>query len=183
MKKLLIGSFVGAIILFLWQFLSWGPLGVHNSYYKYSPKEDSILRYLSTQFSEDTHVMLPGLNPSLSEEENAKKWENNKGKPWAFITYHAQFEENMTQSMIRGFLVDFVIVLLLIWILGKMSDLSFRDVFTSCLGLGLIIWCFTSYMGEIWFKTPSSIVRADLIEALAAFGLLGVWLGFWLRKN
>lgn len=59
MKKTIIGSLVGAIIMFLWQFLSWGPTQLHRPAQDYTPKQDSILSYLNSQFSEDGSYFLP----------------------------------------------------------------------------------------------------------------------------
>ena len=52
MKKWLIGSFVGAILIFVWQFLSWTVFQLHEAEAKYTPAQDSILQYLNTQFKE-----------------------------------------------------------------------------------------------------------------------------------
>jgi hypothetical protein len=47
MKKWLIGSLVGAILVFLWQFLSWTILPIHSGEAKYTPAEKEILTSLS----------------------------------------------------------------------------------------------------------------------------------------
>ncbi len=53
MRKSIIGAIVGGIIIFLWQLLSWGVLNLHEAQQKYTPKQDSILAYLGTQFNDD----------------------------------------------------------------------------------------------------------------------------------
>ncbi len=42
MKKTIIGAIVGGIIIFAWQFLSWGPLNLHEAQQQYTPKQDTI---------------------------------------------------------------------------------------------------------------------------------------------
>ena len=72
MKKTLIGSLVGAVILFLWQFVSWTAAELHRPAQAYTPKQDSILQYLSTQFTEDGTYFLPTYPDGASMEEQQK---------------------------------------------------------------------------------------------------------------
>src|SRR5882762_8086239 len=88
MKKLVIGSLVGGLLIFIWQTLSWAALNLHHASQEYTPKQDSILSYLNTQFSEDGSYMLPNYPPGTSREEMEKQMESRKGKPWAQIQYH-----------------------------------------------------------------------------------------------
>jgi TM2 domain-containing membrane protein YozV len=69
MKKTIIGAIVGGIIIFLWQFLSWGVLNLHEAQQKYTPKQDSILAYLGTQFTEDGAYLMPTFAPGTSRDE------------------------------------------------------------------------------------------------------------------
>ena len=47
MKKQLIATLVAAIILFVWQFLSWSLINVHSAEMSYTSKQDTILNFLS----------------------------------------------------------------------------------------------------------------------------------------
>ena len=49
MTKAIIGSIVGGIILFFWQFLSHTILNLHKGAEQYTPKQDSIMAYLKAQ--------------------------------------------------------------------------------------------------------------------------------------
>lgn len=42
-SKTIIGALVGAILLFVWQFLSWGAINFHAGEQRYSVQQDSIL--------------------------------------------------------------------------------------------------------------------------------------------
>jgi len=46
--KVLIGSMVGGLILFFWQFLSWGLLNIHGSQMAYTPLESQVLECLKS---------------------------------------------------------------------------------------------------------------------------------------
>ncbi len=181
MKKTLIGAIVGGILLFVWQFLSWTMLDLHRPANEYTPKQDSILQYLNTQFSEDGSYMLPTVPAKASMEEFEKMSTEATGKPWVQINYHKSLQNNMVSSMIRCLSIDIVILLLLCWMLGKMGPQGFGTIFAVSLAIGFINFFASPYTNHIWFQIRD--LNAYLIDAVVAWGLVGVWLGWWLRKK
>ena len=181
MKKI-IGAIVGGIIIFAWQFLTWGPLNLHKAQQQYTPKQDSILAYLGTQFSEDGAYMLPTFAPGTSKDVMEKQMKEMEGKPWAQVMYHKSMPgmNAMFMNMGRSFLVDFVVVLLLCWLLGKITSPSFGTIFMGSVGTGLIVFLNAPYMLHIWFGSYD--LNAHLIDALVSWGVTGLWLGWWLRR-
>ncbi|MFZ1453702.1 MAG: hypothetical protein WAT20_13435, partial [Ferruginibacter sp.] len=104
MKKMIIGALVGGIILFIWQFLTWGMLNRHEAQQRYTPKQDSIMAYLNTQFSEDGAYMMPTFAPGTSNEEIEKQMKALEGKPYAQLIYHKSMPgmNKMFMNMGRG---------------------------------------------------------------------------------
>ena len=47
MRNQIVATLVAALILFIWQFLSWGLINIHASEMSYTPKQDSVLQFLS----------------------------------------------------------------------------------------------------------------------------------------
>ena len=81
MKKIIIGSLVGAILLFAWQSLSWMVMGIHDKAMKHTTAQDSILSAMSG-ITEEGQYMLPSLPPGSSHkdmEEYMKKMKANPG--------------------------------------------------------------------------------------------------------
>jgi hypothetical protein len=105
------------------------------------------------------------------------------GKPWASITYHKSYKDHMVMSIIRGFLVDFVIVLLLVVLLTKGGLPKFAGVFTGCLAVGVITFLWGPYMEHVWYDAPWGKIRGDMLDAVVAWGLCGLWLGWWLNRK
>jgi hypothetical protein len=70
MKKWVIGSLVGAIIVFAWQAISWTFLGIHAGEEKYTPAQDQILSTLNAANLEDGMYMLPNAKPGASMDEH-----------------------------------------------------------------------------------------------------------------
>ncbi|MBL0882410.1 MAG: hypothetical protein IBJ16_03500 [Chitinophagaceae bacterium] len=181
MKKTLIGSVVGAIILFLWQFVSWTAAELHRPAQAYTPNQDTILQFLETQLPEEGSYFLPGFPDGTSMEEQEKLTEAAVGKPWAQIAYHKSMDMNMGVNMGRGLAINIVILLIVCWIFKQMGSPSFATILSASLCIGLIGFFNISYTNHIWFQTRD--LMANLIDAIVGWGLTGLWLGWWLRRN
>jgi hypothetical protein len=181
MKKALIGALVGGILIFIWQTLSWAMLNLHHASQEYTPKQDSIMSYLNTQFSEDGSYLMPNYPPGTSREDMEKQMGANKGKPWMQIQYHKTLDTNMGANIFRGLVLDIVMVALLCWILLKISIPKFSTIFIACLLTGLIVFMNSPYTIHIWY--PKADIMVHLEDALVSWGLCGIWLGWWLSKK
>lgn len=176
MKKQLIGTLVGAIILFLWQFISWGMVNFHKAEQQYTPNQDKILEVLSENLTEGEYF-LPGVPPGTPMEEQQAMQEKMMGKPWATINYHPEFEMNMRMNMLRGFLIDLIAAFFLCWILLKFGNLNFMDAVIAAVMIGLIGYLTITYLNSVWFESNTI---GYLIDAIGAWVLVGAWLGWYL---
>jgi hypothetical protein len=183
MKKWLLGSIVGAVLLFIWQFISWGVTGMHDGEYKYLPQQEQVMNTLTSVIKEDGQYMVPRDAPGASKEEHEKAMQEMVGKPWAVIMYKTSYENKMVSSMIRGFLVDLVIVLLLIYVLRRRNDLSLGSTYMATLAIGFIAWLWHPYTEHIWFQTPVAIITGALLDWIVAYSIVGLWLGYWLKRD
>ena len=180
---MIIAALVGGIILFAWQFLTWGALNLHEAQQRYTPKQDSVMAYLQTQFSEDGAYFMPNYPPGTSRDEMEKQMKTNEGKPWAQVVYHKSLPvmNKMFMNMGRSLLVNIFIVWLLCWVLTKIPSPSFRTIFIGTLGTGIIIFLHAPYTMHIWYD--SFDLMAHFVDALVAWGVTGLWLAWWLRRQ
>ncbi|MFT3844754.1 MAG: hypothetical protein QM725_06865 [Lacibacter sp.] len=181
MAKVLIGSLVGAVLIFLWQFASWTILDNHRPQQQYTPNQDTILAFLGKHINGDAAFFLPTTSQNATREEMEATMKSSIGKPWAQVFYHKEMKDNMVMNMIRGFAINFVIVLLFILIMGKVTENSFTNVLLSSVGVGLIVFFNSPYTIHIWYETFD--VWAHLFDAVVAWGLVGLWLGWWLNRG
>lgn len=184
MKKAIIGSLVGAIIIFIWQFLSFALINFHRPAQQYTDKQDAIMSFLNNQGLKEGGYIMPTSPETASSSEMEATMKAYDEKPWARIEYHnvaKNSTSDMIMNMVRGFLVDFVMVLLFCWLIGKMAAPSFGTILTSALFVGLIAFLFEPYTGTIWYKFFD--IWAYFLDAIAAWGLTGLWLGWWLRRG
>jgi hypothetical protein len=183
MKKWFIGSLVGAIIIFGWQFLSWGLLGIHDGAFKYHPAQDSIVNFLSSTITEEGAYMLPTAAPDATQEQHQELMKNLEGKPWASVIFHKEFHFEMARPMIRGFLVDLFLVFTLIYILTRGGVPTPIRVVAGSTAVGLFTFLWGPYTGHNWFQLPMEMITGDLIDGIVAWGLCGIWLGWWLNRK
>ena len=181
MKKTIIGALVGGIIIFIVQTLSWVILNVHSKSQAYTPKQDSILAYLSTQELKSGQYLMPSAPPGTPMDAQTKYLSDKVGKPWAILAYHKTYKDNMMINMLRSFVVNIVVVLLLCWILLKIPAPSFGTILLASLFTSAIVYLNSNYTYHIWYETPGQL--GYIIEYAAQWGATGLWLGWWLRRK
>ena len=177
MKRLLIASLVGSLILFAWQSLSWTALGIHNGQIAYTDKQDDILKALADSGVQPGFYFLPTVAPG---GDSQAVMDAALGKPWARLSYFESLENNMGMNMFRGWVISFASAFLLAWILSQMAGLSMKTAVISGLSVGMIAWMMVTYQESIWFETDA---MPQLLDAFIQWGLVGAWMGYYLPKT
>ena len=184
MKKAFVGALVGGIIIFIWQFISFAAANFHKPAQQYTDKQDEIMSFLSSQGLKEGGYVLPIAPESASHEEMEQQMKNSDGKPWATIQYHDEAQNSMNDmlmNMLRGLLVNIVVVWMFCWMVGRMNMPSFTTVLLSALATGLIVFFNAPYINHIWYKTFD--IWAFFIDYVVSWGLTGLWLAWWLRRG
>ncbi len=179
-RKILIGSIVGGVLVFMWQFMSWSLVNIHDNEQKYTEKQDTILQFLNSQNLDEGTYMLPRPMPGSSQEEMQKAMEASAGKPWAVVTIHKAMNTDMVMPMVRGLLTDIVAVFLLCWLLGKIPSLNVVSTMTICICIAVVSYLTTEYTHSIWYQYNS---LAYLVDAVGCWAICGAWLGWWLKRE
>jgi len=178
MKKLLVGGLVGGLILFIWQFLSYGLLDLHYTQMAYTPAQEEIMEVLEAQNLEDGEYYMMRA-PKGDQVKQNQLMEDRKGLPWAMIQYHNNLEHPFASNAIRALVMNTIAVLILCWILMQFAEITMRSAIVTAIGAGAITYCTAHYLDAIWFSSNS---LPDLIDAVVPWILIGGWLGWWLRR-
>lgn len=184
MKKTIIASIVGGIIIFAWQFLSWPVLNLHKAANRYTPNQDAIMAALNTNLPEEGGYFVPGIPENAAKADHEKLMADANGKPWASIQYHKSMDASsgaMIKNMIRGLLVNILTVWLFCWILTKMNKPGFRIILLASLFTGFIIFFNAAYIGNIWYEWFD--IMAHFTDAMVSWGVCGLWLGWWFTRK
>lgn len=174
MKKLLLFSLVGGVILFVWQFLSFAMPNLHKSSMEYTPVQDEVLAALESSGLQEGMYMLGQPDPALTGEEAKKAMDKYEGKPWAILNYQAQNTDKMVMNMIRGFIICMIISGFFFWVIRQQKDPVLTKRLLTGLAIGLIGFFFFPYTGFIWFREPD--IWAYLADGIVPWAILG-WVG------
>jgi hypothetical protein len=184
MKKTIIASIVGGIIIFIWQFLSWPVLNLHKAANNYTANQNAILAALNANLPEEGGYIVPGLPENASNEDHEKLMKEANGKPWATIQYHKSQEAStgaMTMNMVRALITNFIMVWIFCWILSRFNAPTFSTIAIASLFTGLIIFLSSPYSISIWYKWFD--IMAHFADAIISWGLCGLWLGWWFTRK
>jgi len=179
MKKMLTGAILGAIFLFIYQFLSWGALELHYSQMQHTPNQAEILEALDGKLEPGVY-MLPRTAQGAPQEEAEALYEQYLGKSWARIEYHDDLNYSMGMNLIRGFVVNFVACLLLMWLLMQFREVNMSKSIIAALSVGSIGFLTSTYLNSIWFELNT---LPDLLDVLISWVGVGAILGFIVPKN
>jgi hypothetical protein len=181
MLNKVIGAVVAGILLMAWQTASHTFLQLHSSQEQYTPNQDAILKVLSENLDKQGQYYLPNVPPGTSMEEMEKQMTEAMGKPYASILYNPVMDTNMGANIGRGLGTNILLAVVLVWLLGKLKVQSFGSILSACLALAFIAFCFYPYPGFIWYQTNG--IWVELLDSFAAFGLAGMWLGWWMTRK
>jgi len=188
MKKLLIGSLVGAVIYFFWGFLSWALLPIHLHTIHYTPAQDSLLQVMAASGMKDGAYGMPMAdNRNISgfdtkyHEESERVMKENAGKPMATIYY---LEDGYKMNILRGLLFNFIAVFAacIILVPAFSTTNSFFQRWWFTLVIGLIVSTCGPLINYNWMGMPWNFTADMILDYLLTWGVTGLWLAWWFRK-
>ncbi|MBI5473323.1 MAG: hypothetical protein HY961_13345 [Ignavibacteriae bacterium] len=186
MKNVIIGSIVAAVIVWLYQAMSWMILPVHTNTLKYTPQQDAILSAVTANLAEPGVYAIPNTPPTATDEEKQAFQASMVGKPWALVTYSPSgMSGSMAPQMILGFLINFVAAFVVAYVLWKSVDkfAGFGSKLMLVLGFAVFTVFQSSLMMANWWGTPWHYLSGEVIDHILGWGLAGVWLAWWLGRK
>lgn len=185
MKNLIIGSLVAAIILFVFQALSWMALPIHDNALKYSPNQDAILSALNANLTEGGLYAIPNVPPGTSQEEQAAFDQSMVGKPWAIVNYNTAYPGMMASQFIYGFLLNFFAAFVIAYVISACGDKfgTFGSKVMLVMGFALFLVLQGSLMMANWWATPWHYLSGEIIDHLIGWFLAGLWLAWYFSRG
>ncbi|MEO5647778.1 MAG: hypothetical protein ABIQ56_05415 [Chitinophagaceae bacterium] len=145
MKKILIGSFIGAILTFGWQTISWTVLPFHDQGFLQVADQENVIGQFSAIFKEDGQYLVPRADANLSEEAKQSYMKSRTDKPWALVSFHKSMSDDMMSSIIRGFLICLVCVWLVCLVVHRQANKTFTSIFLTVLSFGIVSFLYINY--------------------------------------
>jgi hypothetical protein len=180
MKKTLIFAFVAGTVLFMWQFLSFAAINLHEADQRYHPMQDSILADLAAYGLDDAGYMLGQPAPDATNEQRAEFMEARSGQPWAHVVWHPAQDTDMLKPLLRGFSSNVLIAGLLFWLLGQVRNMGPARGAAVTLVLAYIGYTYFIYSDHVWYDIPDHVVH--LVDTVVPWTLIGA-LGGWMHAR
>jgi len=192
MKKIVVASIVGSIILFAWNAVSWMVMPTHLHSFRYTPAQDSILNVLKNSGLTTGAYMLPTIdNANVSSfdtayhEKGKAMMDARIGKPMATIFYVDAIPSMHPSQFLKGFLYTLIAVFCVCFLLSLayQSDASFFMRWWMVMLIGIIIMMTGPMMNHNWMHEPWHYTKGLVYDALIGWALTGLWLAKYLKKS
>lgn len=184
MKKVIIGTIVGAVIYFGYQSIMWLG-GLHNDFTSYSPRQYQVMQYLSQNILSDGLYVMPYVDPDMAnkKKEREKLQETNTGKPWAMIFYHNSLQGMKADSIIRGFLYTLLACLIASLVLYNGNYSSFGIRFLIAMAFAVFALSQGVLDNMTWWSFPWSFIKTKVVDLTIGWGICSLWLAWFVNKQ
>ena len=175
MRRLLLSSLAGGLILFFWQFLSFAGLNLHGAAQEYTPLDQEILAHLAKLDLDEGMYALGSPSPEERADPDglgAEYMARMEGQPHAVLNYRHAWSGNMLPNLLRSLMMNVLTALLLVWLLGQISDPTLGKRIGIAVAVGFIGFMFYPYSNFIWYKNPD--IWAHLADSVVPFALIGL---------
>ena len=183
MKKILFGALVGAVVLFVWSFVSHMLLPLGHIGIQQVQNEDPVLDAMRANIQQPGLYFLPGLHRSQYNDEAARKgWAEKARRGFAIVIYQLSGEEMTSGQLATEFVSNLFVALLAALLLSHIggSFLS-RTLAVGMMGLIGGMDVYVSYWN--WFKFPTDYTLAVMFDQLIGFLLMGAVLAWIVKKS
>ncbi len=178
MKKTLIASLAGGLVLFVWSFCAWVVLPLHSSSIKAIPNEDAFMSMMQQSAMSKSVYIFPS-NPGMKADEAAATvWQEKMRRgPTGMLMYNPGGEDPMmTGQMVVGFILDVLSALLAAWFLARSTAVaaSYMARVAYCGMLGIFVSVFEHLMNWNWMGTPTDFTTGLIVDSIISWILAGL---------
>lgn len=187
MKQTLLGALAGGVVLFVWGFLAWAVLPLHNSSFRSLPNEDAIIPVLRSSIATDGLYYFPGMPEETAgttddqKKANMEAWANkHKQGPVGMVVYHpGGVDPMMASQFIWGFVIFFLASFIASWLLARSTAAAspYLARVAFCGILGVFISFATHITSMVWLYMPMDHTSAMVADAIIGWLLAGFAIG------
>jgi len=184
--RIVIAALLGAIVMFVWQFLAHMVLPIGQMGFRLPQNEDVVLQAVATGLPTPGIYYLPSVDPAkMGDEAVMKTWaEKAKKNPWAWIVVNAPPEnpETMTPQLVKQFITNFLAALLAAFVLAATAwTLGMRVLGATV--FGIFGWLSNLVPQWTWYRFPSDFLLGGFLEQGIGWALAGVAIAWWLGRR
>ncbi|MEM7245629.1 MAG: hypothetical protein AAF533_09810 [Acidobacteriota bacterium] len=181
MARIAVATVVGALILFIWGYLTWVAVPLHMPTINALPNEAAVTTALTSQNIETGAYVIPWSNDSSDWENPESQWhKNHLAGPLYTIYYHRDGDQVMSPKIFAGgFIIDiiaaFIAAMLLHLALPLPKGYLGRVGFVAAIGLLMAVYAHGGYWN--WMRFPTDYTVAWVLDLAIGWTLVGLAFG------
>ncbi|WP_430390247.1 hypothetical protein [Dyella sp. 20L07] len=185
--RVLVAALMGGIVMFLWGAIAHMALGLGDAGMRQPVNEDVVLSSLHQGLGEQPGVfILPSIDPAKMHDKAVMEAYSAKSKasPYAWVVYMPQGDDlsDMSGQLPRQWASDTLSALALAFVMG-LAAFSFIKRMSIAVAAALFAWLSTLVPYWNWYRFPTSLTLAVLIEQIIGWLLAGAVMAWWLGRR
>jgi len=184
--RIAVAALLGAIVVFLWQFVSHMLLPIGVMGFHAPQNENVVLQAAASGLPESGIYLLPYLAPEKMKDAAAmQEWTQRAQKnPAMFVVVSPSntMAANMTPELIKQFITNLLGASLVAIVLGA-TAWSFGMRVLGALAFGIFGWLLDIVPMWTWYKFPADYVVGNLLDQGIGWLLAGIAMAWWLGRR
>lgn len=184
--RIAVAALLGAIVIFLWQFVAHMFLPVGEMGFRAPQNESVVLQAASSGLPAPGVYLLPWLAPEkMNDPAAVKDWTDRaKQNPSLFVVVSPPntIVTNMVPELARQFVTNLLGSLLVALVLAA-TAWGFGLRVLGATAFGVFGWLLNSVPLWNWYKFPADYVIGNLIDQGVGWLLAGIVIAWWLGRR
>jgi hypothetical protein len=185
--RLFVAALLGAIVMFLWGFLSHMVLPIGEMGFKAPANEDVVLAAARDGLPGEGGVtMVPWLGPEgMNDPAKVAAYEAKAAaSPYAFVVWKAQGRSHfdMGENLAKEFVTNLACAALVAFVLALGPFAFGKRVLVAGL-MGLFAWTAIQVPFWNWYRFPLDFSLGILIQQVVGWVLAGAAIAWWLGRG
>jgi uncharacterized membrane protein len=177
MKKLLIGSIIGGIILFVWSWLAWTLVPIHSDTIQNINNEEAVVTTMNINMDKKGVYVFPAM-PATHDKDVVDEYNQKYQQgPVGMIIYDPQGGDPMPPSqMIIGIIIDILAAFIAGWFLSRSTAVasSYLGRVVFCGMLGIFLALLSHIVNWNWMNYPLDYTTAWALDTIIGWVLAGL---------
>lgn len=167
-RFLVIGTLVGAVVLFVWQFASHGAFHLPEAGLKPFPTDSMAVAAKTVRALAPENGMYFSAYGVLAAVDMSRDYADKR--------------QQFVSMMIKQFVLDVGVVLILALLIDRLGDQSVMRTGTTFGALALALMGMTDVANSIWWNYTAAWTVGNIIDQVISFFILGVVLAALSRR-
>lgn len=177
MSKLIIASIVGGIILFVWGWLTWSLIPIHNASISNIDNEEAVVSAMHVNMDKKGVYVFPGIPTSQDQAAMDEYTQKMQQGPIGMIIYDPEGSDPMMPSqMIVGLLLTIISSFFTAWFLSRSMAAASTYIarVAFCGMLGVFISIVSHLTNWNWMGYPIDYTMSWILDSVIGWLLAGL---------